>query len=103
MTRQATYDVRRADTACHGLVSVLQAVPNVENAFAYVLADKVAVIRALKRHGFTLTAYLPLWHYTARGRCDCVQMTRYRTDIIPTDPRYESKARRIIEALNQGL
>lgn len=50
-----------------------------------VLADKTALIRALRARGFTVTAYLPAWYAQGESRFDGVLMVRSTFETDPAD------------------
>ncbi len=93
----------RAKATDEGLAALLSVAPQKEHVFAYVLADKVALVRAMRKLGFQITAYLPAWHYTEHGRCDCLQVVRCTSPKTPTAPGLEQEVERFTRELNRGL
>ena len=58
------------------LSEVLLKLRSAQHVTATLLADKCKMVRALVRHGFQVSAYLPAWYKVGRFRYDCVQLTR---------------------------
>jgi hypothetical protein len=66
------------------LEEILSAFVGVQHVTATILADKIALFRALVQHGFELCAYLPAWVRYGSFRCDCIQLIRRQYAGLPS-------------------
>ncbi|MFC5474745.1 hypothetical protein [Paraherbaspirillum soli] len=65
---------------------------------AYILADKVELIRKMLETGFVITAYLPAWHLHRNSRYDCVMLVKRSFSKIPEKRGFDAD----IEALDRA-
>jgi GNAT superfamily N-acetyltransferase len=87
---------RELDKALSGLAEV-------RHVTATLLADKVAVIRALIESGFELCAYLPAWYREGQRRYDCVQLARRQYSSAATTQDFPDLLDRLRAAFSTAL
>lgn len=68
--------------------------PDAYHIGAYVLPDKVSLIKAMLEMGFSITAYLPAWYAEENTRYDCAMLVKRHVRCQPKNHGFDKEIKK---------